>query len=116
PGNTVALRAMEKAFKVTDADWRGIGTIPGSGLGLREEYAKYDAAGKYGIAAVGWDRMPEGCSCGEVLLGTLRPEQCPLFGRDCTPERPVGPCMVSIEGTCAIAFKYSDHRLRSLRP
>jgi len=116
PGNKVALRAMEKAFKVTDAYWRGIGMIPGSGLGLREDYIKYDTAAKYGIAASGGERMPEGCSCGEVLLGTLRPEECPLFGRDCNPEQPVGPCMVSIEGTCAIAFKYSDLKLRSRRP
>lgn len=115
PGNKVALRAMERAFKVTDADWRGIGTIPGSGLGIRGEYAEYDAAIKYGIAAAGGERMPEGCSCGEVLLGALRPEECPLFGRECTPERPVGPCMVSIEGTCAIAFKYSDFGIRSRR-
>ncbi|MEM2128093.1 MAG: hydrogenase formation protein HypD [Candidatus Methanomethylicaceae archaeon] len=116
PGNKVALLAMEKAFQVSDADWRGIGTIMGSGLVLRGECSKYDAAARYGIAAVGGGSMPEGCSCGDVLLGTLRPEECPLFGRGCTPERPVGPCMVSIEGTCAIAFKYSDLRIRSRRP
>ncbi len=112
-GNKIALGAMEKAFQVSDAEWRGIGTIQSSGLRLRQENIKHDAEWKYGISAVGGERMPEGCSCGEVLLGTLRPESCPLFGKECTPERPVGPCMVSIEGTCAIAFKYSDRRLRS---
>ncbi|MEJ5293359.1 MAG: hydrogenase formation protein HypD [Candidatus Methanosuratincola sp.] len=115
-GNKVALRAMEKAFGVSDADWRGIGKIPDSGLQLRGEYSKYDAAQKYGVKVASGDTMPEGCSCGDVLLGTLRPEECPLFGRECTPESPVGPCMVSIEGTCAIAFKYSNLKLRSRRP
>lgn len=115
-GNEVALRVMKKAFRICDADWRGIGIIPGSGLRLREEYSSYEAAEKYGIAVESGDEMPQGCSCGDVLLGSVRAEECPLFGRECTPERPVGPCMVSIEGTCAIAFKYSDRGLRTRRP
>ncbi|MDI9644176.1 MAG: hydrogenase formation protein HypD [Candidatus Verstraetearchaeota archaeon] len=111
-GNELALRAMETVFVAADAEWRGIGKIPGSGLKLREEYSDFDACVKHGMGTVGGGGMPQGCSCGEVLLGSLRPEECPLFGGECRPDRPVGPCMVSLEGTCAIAFKYSGLRGR----
>lgn len=111
-GNVVAIRAMEKAFEPCDANWRGIGMIPLSGLALREEFTGLDAAKKYGIAPSYSGGMPEGCSCGDVLLGRIRAEDCPLFGGACRPDSPVGPCMVSIEGTCAIAYKYAGIRDR----
>jgi hydrogenase expression/formation protein HypD len=105
-GNEVAMEAMRKVFEPADAEWRGIGKIPGSGLRLRKEYGASDAALRFGIGDVPPDRMPEGCGCGQVLLGRLRPEGCALFNKRCRPESPVGPCMVSLEGTCAIAYKY----------
>jgi hydrogenase expression/formation protein HypD len=105
-GNEIALQTLDKAFEVRDAYWRGIGKIPASGMLLRREYRGYDAALKFGIEVGKEDRMPAGCSCGEVLKGMMTPEECPLFGKSCTPEHPIGPCMVSIEGTCAIVYKF----------
>ncbi len=107
-GNELAVEAMEMVFERADAEWRGIGRIPGSGLRLRREYAGSDAAVRFGIGEVPADGMPAGCGCGDVLLGRIRPEGCALFGRSCRPESPVGPCMVSLEGTCSIAYKYRD--------
>jgi hydrogenase expression/formation protein HypD len=104
-GNEIALQTMDKAFEIRDAYWRGIGKIPASGMSLRREYKDFDAALKFGMDVGKEDRMPAGCSCGEVLKGMMAPEKCPLFGRSCTPEYPIGPCMVSIEGTCAIVYK-----------
>ncbi len=105
-GNEVAKEVMGRVFEAADAEWRGIGRIPGSGLRLRGEYAASDAAVRFGIGNVPADSMPEGCGCGDVLLGRIRPEGCALFGGACRPESPVGPCMVSLEGTCSIAYKY----------
>ncbi len=104
-GNPAALRLIEEVYEPCDAIWRGIGTIPGSGLRLRPRFAAFDASIRFGLQAPG-DAMPEGCSCGNVLKGMIPPEECPLFGTACTPENPVGPCMVSSEGSCAAAFKY----------
>lgn len=105
-GNELAVDAMNRAFEVRDAYWRGIGRIASSGMGLRAAYGDHDAMLKFGMDVPPEDHMPEGCSCGEVLKGTMTPEACPLFGKSCTPEHPVGPCMVSMEGTCAIIHKY----------
>lgn len=105
-GNEKAVEMMENAFETRDSYWRGIGKIESSGMGLRQAYKEHDAVFKFGMEVAAEDRMPEGCSCGEVLKGTLAPEECPLFGSECDPENPVGPCMVSTEGTCAIAYKY----------
>jgi hydrogenase expression/formation protein HypD len=105
-GNELAVETMNRAFEVKDTFWRGIGRIAASGMGLRSEFRDYDATVKFGMDVSPEDHMPEGCSCGEVLKGTIVPEGCPLFGKECTPEHPIGPCMVSIEGTCAIAHKY----------
>jgi hydrogenase expression/formation protein HypD len=107
-GNQVAVETMNKVFEPCDADWRAIGVIPGTGLKLREEYAEFDA-----VAAIPVElppvREPKGCQCGEVLRGVLFPYQCKLFGKACTPEAPVGPCMVSSEGSCAAYYRYSDY-------
>ncbi|WP_165175782.1 hydrogenase formation protein HypD [Desulfovibrio sp. ZJ369] len=107
-GNARARALMEQFFTPSDALWRGLGRIPRSGLALRPEYADLDALIRLDL------RLPEtrplpGCRCGQVLKGQLRPPQCPLFGKKCTPATPVGPCMVSTEGSCAAYFKYGEH-------
>ena len=107
-GNTVAQELMRRVYEPRDADWRGLGVIPGSGLGLRAEFAEYDAALRFPVDA-GETLEPAGCRCGEVLRGVTDPADCPLFGRRCTPQGPVGACMVSSEGACA-----ARHRFRGL--
>ncbi|MBQ3481391.1 MAG: hydrogenase formation protein HypD [Oscillospiraceae bacterium] len=104
-GNPLARAMMEKCFAPRRDLWRGLGAIEESGLALRDELAEYDAEKKFGIAyktAAG----PTACRCGEVITGRLSPAQCPLFGKRCVPEDPVGPCMVSSEGACAAYYKY----------
>jgi len=107
-GNPVARGLLEEVFEPVPAEWRGLGTVPASGLALRERFRALDAAPL--LAQHGLDRLearePASCRCGDVLRGALRPPECPLFGRVCTPERPVGPCMVSSEGTCAAYYRY----------
>ncbi len=104
-GNPRAIEILGKIFEPCDAAWRGIGIIPESGLKIREEYSEFDAAKKFSVA-IEETREHPGCICGSILRGVARPNQCPLFGKACTPEDPVGSCMVSSEGTCAAAFKY----------
>ncbi len=104
-GNPVAINAMERVFEVAEAEWRGIGTLPVSGLRIREEYARYDAARAFPVE-IPPAREPPGCRCGDVLRGALKPTECPLFARACTPQDPVGPCMVSAEGACAAYYQY----------
>ncbi|MEN8153957.1 MAG: hydrogenase formation protein HypD [Acidobacteriota bacterium] len=105
-GNTIALDLIESLYTVIDAKWRGIGTIPGSGLKLKDRYKDFDAEKKFPV-----DLPPEEedsrCRCGEVLKGLITPPQCPLFGKKCTPREPVGACMVSFEGACSAYYKYS---------
>jgi hydrogenase expression/formation protein HypD len=104
-GNARARDIMAQVFMPADARWRGLGVIPGSGLAIRPELAQFDAAKRFKIAVV---EMPEpkGCICGRVLTGVQTPLDCRLFGKRCTPMDPVGPCMVSSEGTCAAYYKY----------
>ena len=104
-GNPHATAILYQVFEVTDALWRGIGTIPGTGLKLREEYSRYNAVTKFGIEITG-EREHPGCKCGEVLRGMITPLECGLYSKACRPEHPVGPCMVSVEGTCAAYYKY----------
>jgi hydrogenase expression/formation protein HypD len=104
-GNKRALEIMNKVFRPCDSNWRGIGILPKSGLTFRREYIKFDATKKYRIA-LPERKPPKGCIYGRVLLGLNTPEECKLFGKDCTPSSPVGPCMVSSEGTCAAYYKY----------
>jgi len=106
-----AMRMLDKVFEPVDAPWRGIGTIPVSGLGIREEYAAYDASKKFDIKVETSYTMPEGCKCGEVLRAMIYPWDCPLFNKGCDPENPVGPCMVSHEGSCFIASRYGVDEL-----
>ncbi|WP_092321804.1 hydrogenase formation protein HypD [Butyrivibrio sp. YAB3001] len=95
-GNLKAQELVSKFFTLSDASWRGMGKIPGSGMILKDEYREYDA----GSIGLDEDHMPKGCSCAEVLVGKLKPNECPLFGKVCTPDNAHGACMVSTEGSC----------------
>jgi hydrogenase expression/formation protein HypD len=104
-GNETAQRLMNAVFEPCDTEWRGLGVLPGSGLRIREEFAGHDAARRFSV------KLPEprdhpGCRCGDILRGVCIPPECGLFGKACTPSSPVGPCMVSSEGTCSAYFKY----------
>jgi len=104
-GNPKALSILYEVYKPGDALWRGIGTIPGSGLVMSDAYKAFDAFEALGVTLKESKPLP-GCRCGEVLKGIMPPSQCPLFAKACTPATPVGPCMVSTEGSCAAYFKY----------
>jgi hydrogenase expression/formation protein HypD len=104
-GNPRARAIMAQVFEPCDATWRGIGEIPASGLRLREEFRAFDAAWQIAVDIEPPVEHP-GCLCGEILKGKTTPRSCPLFGTTCTPEDPVGACMVSSEGTCAAEYKY----------
>ncbi len=104
-GNPKARALIEQVFEPCDARWRGIGEIPASGLQIRSEYAMFDAATALPVE-VEAPREHAGCLCGEILKGKVTPRDCPLFRTACTPEDPVGACMVSSEGTCAAEYKY----------
>jgi hydrogenase expression/formation protein HypD len=105
-GNQVAIAAMNKVFEVRETfDWRGLGDIPDSGFKIRSEYAQFDAEHKFTIPNL---KVADhkACQCGEILKGVLKPWQCKVFGTACTPETPIGTCMVSSEGACAAYYKY----------
>ncbi|TAL38057.1 MAG: hydrogenase formation protein HypD [Spirochaetes bacterium] len=104
-GNLKAQEIMRDVFRVVDTEWRGIGTIPGSGLVLKDEFAEFDALKKFPVTPPPPREHP-GCRCGDLLRGLIIPTDCPLFGKACTPERAVGPCMVSTEGPCSAYYKY----------
>lgn len=107
-GNPVARQMIDEVFEPVGSEWRGIGVIPNTGLGIRAEYAEYDALKRLPV------EPPEpkdikGCQCGDVLRGVVLPFECKLFGRGCIPEHPIGPCMVSSEGSCAAYYRYTDY-------
>ena len=104
-GNPKAQQILQDIFEPADACWRGIGIIPQSGLKIREKYARHDATQQFEIK-VPEPKIPIGCACGEILTGKKNPQDCKLFRKVCTPSEPVGPCMVSTEGTCAAYYKY----------
>ena len=104
-GNPVALAAIDEVFETCTALWRGLGEIPGSGYRIREEFAQFDAVRRF-QPDVEPTQDPKGCRCGDVLRGIMAPNECPLFRKVCTPENPVGPCMVSSEGSCAAYHRY----------
>lgn len=104
-GNPAAKQAMDAVFRPAASLWRGLGEVPESGLVLREEFSRWDAARKFGFSPSASAEAP-GCRCGAVIRGACAPRDCPLFGTICTPSDPVGPCMVSGEGACAAAFRY----------
>ena len=109
-GNPAALDVMQEVFEPRDASWRGIGNIPGSGLKIVNSYEEYDAWKVYSLHQ---REIPEpaGCKCGEILKGRTTPASCGLFGTACSPDNPVGPCMVSSEGTCAAFYKYGGNNV-----
>ena len=104
-GNPVALAAIDEVFETCTSTWRGLGDIPGSGYHIRERFSDYDAELRF-QPDVEPTQDPKGCRCGDVLRGIMPPDECPLFRKVCTPENPVGPCMVSSEGSCAAYFRY----------
>ena len=106
-GNRIAAAMIEKAFVPRFDIWRGLGGIEQSGLGIREELSRFDAEKKFGII-YSEKEVPMSCRCGDIICGRLTPRECPMFGKACTPEDPAGPCMVSSEGACAAAYKYTE--------
>ena len=104
-GNPVALAAIDEVFETCASTWRGLGEIPGSGYRIREEYAEFDAMRRF-APEVEPTVEHKGCRCGDVLRGVMPPNECPLFRTVCSPENPVGPCMVSSEGSCAAYYRY----------
>ena len=106
-GNKQALKLMDAVFEVCDANWRGVGLVPSSGLRLNKRYQRFDAERNFDIDP-GPTREAKGCICGSILRGVSTPLDCKLFRSSCTPEHPVGPCMVSSEGSCATYYHYGD--------
>ena len=104
-GNLRARHLMAEVFKVGDAEWRGMGVIPKSGLFLKKEYSEFDAVRRFSLQLVKSEKFT-GCRCGDILKGLIAPPDCPCFGQSCTPARPKGPCMVSSEGACAAYYRY----------
>jgi len=106
-GNTRARELIAEVFEPVSSNWRGIGSIPMSGLSLRQEYSGVDAVERFGLVpSPDAEDVKPGCICHEVILGESEPEECPLFGTGCTPRKPHGPCMVSSEGTCRARYQY----------
>lgn len=106
-GNPIAQKHMEEVFEPWDANWRGFGKIPASGLRLKEKWRDFDALYRWGDGLEAKDFNEKSrCRCGDVLRGKISPKQCPLFKVACDPQRPQGPCMISSEGACALYFKY----------
>jgi hydrogenase expression/formation protein HypD len=104
-GNVAAQQIIAECLDAADGYWRGLGKIEKSTLVLKEKYRRYDAFDRFGLTDEPGEEL-SGCRCGEVLCGLIEPKQCALFGTKCTPQTPVGPCMVSSEGTCAAWYKY----------
>ncbi len=106
-GNVKARSLMNAVFETVDASWRGIGILPESGLKIREEFASFDAQKMFAVK-VPDPQEPKGCACGQILTGIKTPPDCPLYKTVCTPVDPVGPCMVSSEGSCAAYYRYHN--------
>jgi hydrogenase expression/formation protein HypD len=112
-GNAKALELMNEVFEIDGANWRGIGVVPESGLKINEKYQRFDADTAFGglSSLVHGDKpagVSKGCRCGDILRGVATPLDCKLFGGLCTPEHPIGPCMVSSEGACAAYYQYES--------
>lgn len=107
-GNRKALSLMNKVFDVTDSHWRGLDLLPKSGLSIKKTYSEFDAEKQINVQVEKTKTHPK-CICGEVLCGIKKPYDCTLFSKICTPENPIGPCMVSSEGTCAAYYKFKKH-------
>ena len=110
-GNIVAQKYLREAFIETDGSWRGIGIVPKSVWKLRKEYEHLDARKTYSVDVGESIDIKPGCRCAEITLGLAKPTDCKYFGRACTPDNPIGPCMVSSEGACAIWYKYGGYEI-----
>ena len=104
-GNKLAMETLFDVFEIGDTNWRGIGVIPETALHIKDEYKEYDAVKKFDVKIKNIEETP-GCICGLVLMGRLKPTDCKHYGKTCVPSNPIGPCMVSSEGTCAAYYKY----------
>jgi len=104
-GNPVAVNSIYEVFKETGSNWRGLGNLEGSGLELKQKYAMFDAKLKFKVEKIISKQNPA-CDCGNILKGLKKPLQCSLFAKSCTPQNPIGPCMVSSEGSCAAYYRY----------
>ncbi|NOZ55106.1 MAG: hydrogenase formation protein HypD [Gammaproteobacteria bacterium] len=116
-GNMGAKKVLYDVMDIADANWRGIGTIPDSGFVINDDYAAYDARKHFSLFKENTQRkrageMPPGCDCAQVVLGKIYPNECRIFGKGCTPHRPIGPCMVSDEGACRIWWSGGTQRER----
>lgn len=107
-GNPAAVKVIEEVMEPCDSEWRGLGVIPQSGLKLREAYREYDARLKFRLPKV-QGRSNPACRCGDVLQGKCKPSDCKVFGKGCTPQHPIGACMVSNEGTCSAYYQYGSY-------
>ena len=107
-GNAAAKMLMEEIFEPCDSEWRGLGILQNSGLKIREEYSDFDADYRFKIPEFPDAKDNPACQCDKVILGLLKPNQCPLFGTECIPTNPQGPCMISSEGACAAYYKYGE--------
>lgn len=105
-GNVKAQEMLDEVFELRDDWWRGLGVLPASGYGIRKKYSAYDSEKEIPVE-VEPTRIDKGCICGEILKGLKNPKECKLFGKGCTPQNPVGPCMVSNEGACHAYFRYN---------
>ncbi len=105
-GNPKAMELMNSVFQSEDAFWRGLGKIPQSGLAIRPEFADFNTLKRFDLPTI--KSKPTACKCGSVLKGHIQPPQCPLFGKACTPQKAMGPCMVSTEGACASYYRYIE--------
>ncbi len=110
-GNLIAQKLVAKYLEPTDGYWRGLGKIAAGTLTLKTQYAEFDAMKRFGIKEIPAEEL-SGCRCGEVLCGLISPPECGLFDNKCTPDTPVGPCMVSSEGACAAWYKYGRRQRR----
>jgi hydrogenase expression/formation protein HypD len=108
-GNTAAQKIIDECFEPADGYWRGLGKIEKSTLKLKDKYSRFDAFKRFDMTETPGEEA-SGCRCGEVLCGLVEPPECGLFGKSCTPDMPVGPCMVSSEGACAAWFKYGRRK------
>jgi len=111
-GNVKAQKLLEQVFDVVDGHWRGLGKLPNSALGLKKEFSRYDAREKYDLHIEDSRDILKGCLCHLVMIGKIKPPECPSYMTSCVPESPKGACMVSNEGTCRI---WAKHRVTKLR-
>jgi len=107
-GNLKAMNTLYKVFDLENGFWRGLGYIPDSAFEFKDEYKFIDARNIYSLESKGGDELPSGCKCGDIIKGKSTPIDCPLYMRGCTPDNPIGPCMVSVEGTCRI---WAEHNI-----